>query len=168
MPDLERVVVGIDPAVSADEEADETGIIVAGVANNRAYILEDVSGHYTPSEWASVALKAYYRHNADRIVAEVNQGGEMVEHTIRTLDRNASYTAVRASRGKITRAEPIAALYEQQRVHHVGMFAELEDQLCTYTAETKQSPDRLDALVWALTDLMIAVRDGGMTKLKGL
>ena len=168
MPDLERVVVGIDPAVSADEEADETGIIVAGVANNRAYILEDVSGHYTPSEWASVALKAYYRHNADRIVAEVNQGGEMVEHTIRTLDRNASYTAVRASRGKITRAEPIAALYEQQRVHHVGMFAALEDQLCTYTAETKESPDRLDALVWALTDLMIAVRDGGMTKLKGL
>jgi len=168
MPDLERVVVGIDPAVSADEEADETGIIVAGMANNRAYILEDVSGHYTPSEWASVALKAYYRHNADRIVAEVNQGGEMVEHTIRTLDRNASYTAVRASRGKITRAEPIAALYEQQRVHHVGMFAELEDQLCTYTAEAKESPDRLDALVWALTDLMIAVRDGGMTKLKGL
>ena len=168
MPDLELVVVGIETAVSADEEADETGIIVAGGANNRAYILEDVSGHYTPSEWASVALKAYYRHNADRIVAEVNQGGEMVEHTIRTLDRNASYTAVRASRGKITRAEPIAALYEQQRVHHVGMFAALEDQLCTYTAETKESPDRLDALVWALTDLMIAVRDGGMTKLKGL
>ena len=167
-PDLERIVVGIDPAVSADEEADETGLVIAGIATDRAYVLEDLSGHYTPSEWASVALKAYYRYNADRIVAEVNQGGEMVEHTIRTLDRNASYTAVRASRGKITRAEPIAALYEQHRVHHVGMFPELEDQLCTYTAETKESPDRLDALVWALTDLMLNVRDGGMTQLRGL
>ena len=167
-PDLERIVVGIDPAVSADGDADETGIVVAGVADSRAYVIEDLSGHYTPSEWASAALRAYYRHNADRIVAEVNQGGEMVEHTIRTLDRNASYTPVRASRGKITRAEPIAALYEQRRVHHVGLFPELEDQLCTYTAATTESPDRLDAMVWALTDLMLDARGGGVTQLRGL
>ena len=92
----------------------------------------------------------------------------MVEHTIRTLDRNASYTPVRASRGKITRAEPIAALYEQRRVHHVGLFPELEDQLCTYTAATTESPDRLDAMVWALTDLMLDARGGGVTQLRGL
>ena len=92
----------------------------------------------------------------------------MVEHTIRTLDKNASYTAVRASRGKIIRAEPIAALYEQGRIHHVGQFSEMEDQMCEYTAESSRSPDRLDALGWALTDLMLGSRDGGVTQLKGL
>ena len=164
----ERIVVGIDPAVTSGEEADETGIVVAAVADGHGYVLEDLSGHYTPSEWASEALKAYYRHNADRIVAEVNQGGEMVEHTIRTLDRNASFRAVRASRGKIRRAEPIAALYEQHRVHHCGMFPALEDQLCTYTPDPADSPDRLDALVWALTDTMLGVHDGGMTQIRGI
>ena len=164
----ERIVVGIDPAVTSGEEADETGIVVAAVADGHGYVLEDLSGHYTPSEWASEALKAYYRHNADRIVAEVNQGGEMVEHTIRTLDRNASFRAVRASRGKIRRAEPIAALYEQHRVHHCGMFPALEDQLCTYTPDTADSPDRLDALGWALTDTMLGVHDGGMTQIRGI
>ena len=164
----ERIVVGIDPAVTSGEEADETGIVVAAVADGHGYVLEDLSGHYTPSEWASEALKAYYRHNADRIVAEGNQGGEMVEHTIRTLDRNASFRAVRASRGKIRRAEPIAALYEQHRVHHCGMFPALEDQLCTYTPDTADSPDRLDALVWALTDTMLGVHDGGMTQIRGI
>lgn len=164
----ERIVVGIDPAVTSGEEADETGIVVAAAADGHGYVLEDLSGHYTPSEWASEALKAYYRHNADRIVAEVNQGGEMVEHTIRTLDRNASFKAVRASRGKIRRAEPIAALYEQHRVHHCGMFPALEDQLCTYTPDTADSPDRLDALVWALTDTMLGVHGGGMTQIRGI
>tara|TARA_R110000772_G_scaffold11218_2_gene35275 strand:+ start:389 stop:1696 length:1308 start_codon:yes stop_codon:yes gene_type:complete len=167
-PQCERVVVAIDPAVSSGEDADETGIIVSGKLADRAYVMEDLSGHYTPQEWASVALKAYYRHDADRIVAEINQGGDMVEHTIRTLDRNASYKGVRAARGKMTRAEPIAALYEQGRVHHCGMFAALEDQLCTYTHDTKDSPDRLDAMVWALTDLMLDANDGGMMKIRGL
>ena len=92
----------------------------------------------------------------------------MVEHTIRTLDRNASFKAVRASRGKIRRAEPIAALYEQHRVHHCGMFPALEDQLCTYTPDTADSPDRLDALVWALTDTMLGVHDGGMAQIRGI
>ena len=167
-PQCERVVVAIDPAVSSGEDADETGIIVSGKLADRAYVMEDLSGHYTPQEWASVALKAYYRHDADRIVAEINQGGDMVEHTIRTLDRNASYKGVRAARGKMTRAEPIAALYEQGRVNHCGMFAALEDQLCTYTHDTKDSPDRLDAMVWALTDLMLDANEGGMMKIRGL
>tara|TARA_R110002153_G_scaffold135501_10_gene285147 strand:+ start:55 stop:1362 length:1308 start_codon:yes stop_codon:yes gene_type:complete len=167
-PQCERVVVAIDPAVTSGEDADETGIVVCGKLDDRAYVIEDLSGHYTPQEWASEALKAYYRHDADRIVAEVNQGGDMVEHTIRTLDRNASYKGVRAARGKMTRAEPIAALYEQGRVHHCGMFASLEDQLCTYTPDTKDSPDRLDAMVWALTDLMLGANEGGMTRIRGI
>ena len=167
-PQCERVVVAIDPAVTSGEDADETGIVVCGKLGDRAYVIEDLSGHYTPQEWATEALKAYYRHDADRVVAEINQGGDMVEHTIRTLDRNASYKGVRAARGKMTRAEPIAALYEQLRVHHCGMFAALEDQLCTYTPDTKDSPDRLDAMVWALTDLMLGANEGGMTRIRGL
>ncbi len=167
-PHFERIVVGVDPAVTSGEDADETGILGAGMIGNRGYIVEDLSGQYTPQEWAIQAIKAYYKYNADRIVAEVNQGGDMVEHTIRTVDRNVSYKAVRAARGKILRAEPIAALYEQGRIHHCGTFAALEDQLCMYTHESRDSPDRLDALVWALTDLMIGKNDGGMSRVRGL
>jgi len=167
-PHFERIVVGVDPAVTSGEDADETGILVAGMIGNRGYIVEDLSGQYTPQEWAIQAIKAYYKYNADRIVAEVNQGGDMVEHTIRTVDRNVSYKAVRAARGKILRAEPIAALYEQGRIHHCGTFAALEDQLCMYTHESRDSPDRLDALVWALTDLMLGKNDGGMSRVRGL
>lgn len=167
-PHFERIVVGVDPAVTSGEDADETGILVAGMIGNRGYIVEDLSGQYTPQEWAIQAIKAYYKYNADRIVAEVNQGGDMVEHTIRTVDRNVSYKAVRAARGKILRAEPIAALYEQGRIHHCGTFAALEDQLCMYTHESRDSPDRLDALVWALTDLMIGKNGGGMSRVRGL
>lgn len=167
-PHFERIVVGVDPAVTSGEDADETGILVAGMIGNRGYVVEDLSGQYTPQEWAIQAIKAYYKYNADRIVAEVNQGGDMVEHTIRTVDRNVSYKAVRAARGKILRAEPIAALYEQGRIHHCGTFAALEDQLCMYTHESRDSPDRLDALVWALTDLMLGANDGGMSRVRGL
>ncbi len=167
-PHFERIVVGVDPAVTSGEDADETGILVVGMIGNRGYVVEDLSGQYTPQEWAIQAIKAYYKYNADRIVAEVNQGGDMVEHTIRTVDRNVSYKAVRAARGKILRAEPIAALYEQGRIHHCGTFAPLEDQLCMYTHESRDSPDRLDALVWALTDLMIGKNDGGMSRVRGL
>ena len=167
-PHFERIVVGVDPAVTSGEDADETGILVAGMIGNRGYVVEDLSGQYTPQEWAIQAIKAYYKYNADRIVAEVNQGGDMVEHTIRTVDRNVSYKAVRAARGKILRAEPIAALYEQGRIHHCGTFAALEDQLCMYTHESRDSPDRLDALVWALTDLMLGKNDGGMSRVRGL
>ena len=159
-PELRRIVVAIDPAVSNNEGSDETGIIVAGLAHNgHVYVLEDLSARLQPHEWAARAVAAYHRHQADRIIAEKNQGGAMVEGTIRALDRNVSYRAVHAARGKVTRAEPISALYEQRRVHHVGSFQVLEDQLCSFTSDFDRSksgfsPDRLDALVWACTELI--------------
>jgi len=159
-PDLARVVVAIDPAVSSKEGNDETGIIVAGRdEKGHGYVIEDLSGRYDPAGWAKTAISAYWRYSADRIVAETNQGGDMVENTIRTIDENVSYSAVHASRGKFIRAEPIAALYEQSRVHHVGNFPELEDQMLSFTADIDRaklgSPDRVDALVWGLTELMV-------------
>lgn len=160
-PDLVRVVVGVDPAISAKDESDETGIIVAGKgADGHAYVLDDLSLRASPDGWARAAVTAYHRNSADRIVAEVNQGGDMVENTVRTVDRNVAYSAVHASRGKYSRAEPIAALYEQGKVHHVGTFAELEDQQCQWVPGDK-SPDRLDALVWAITALGLTARAPG-------
>jgi phage terminase large subunit-like protein len=158
--DLQRIVIAIDPAVSSREGSDETGIIVAGKdGRGRGHVLADLSGRYSPIEWARIAIGAYYEHSADRIVAEVNQGGEMVEATLRTIDPNVSYSAVHASRGKYTRAEPVAALYEQGKVHHVGTFPKLEDQMTSYIPDIDRdkmgSPDRLDALVWALTELLV-------------
>jgi len=158
---LTRIVVAIDPAVTSGEDADETGIIVAGVdAIGVAYVLEDASGRYQPHEWATKAINLYRKHHADRIIAEVNNGGALVENTIRSVDPNVSYRAVHASRGKVTRAEPISALYEQGKVHHVGTFQQLEDQLCAFTSDFSRasagySPDRLDALVWAITELTL-------------
>ena len=155
---MRRIVVAIDPAVSVSENADETGIIVAGLGtDDHGYVLEDASGKYSPIEWARRAIALYHKHGADRIVAEANQGGLMVETTVRTVDASVSFKAVHASRGKITRAEPIAALFEQFRVHLVGVFPELEDQLCTFEAGRQGSPDRFDAMVWALTELMVEV-----------
>jgi len=152
--DLKQIIVAIDPAVTANENSDETGIIVAGKDyNDRYYVLEDVSGRYTPDQWGRKAIDCYYDWQADRIVAEVNNGGDLVERLLRGIDSNIPYRSVRATRGKLTRAEPISALYEQKRVHHVGYFSELESQMCSYTGETKPSPDRLDALVWAMTEL---------------
>jgi hypothetical protein len=122
-------------------------------------VLADCSGRYAPIEWAKVAINAYRTHGADRIVAEVNQGGDMVETTLRMVDSNIPFTAVRASRGKVTRAEPVSALYEQGKCHHLGVFPELEDQMCAFVADIDRaagSPDRVDALVWAITELMIA------------
>lgn len=155
-PELRRIVVAIDPAVSSTDKSDETGIVVAGIAESgHIYILADLSGRYTPQGWATAAIEAYNAHKADRIVAEVNNGGEMVELTLRTVSRTIPYTAVHASRGKRARAEPVAALTEQLKVHHVGMFAELEDQLCEWDAASgARSPDRLDAMVWACASLM--------------
>jgi predicted phage terminase large subunit-like protein len=160
-PELKRVVVAIDPAISNNEGSDQTGIIVAGVgADKQGYILEDLSGRYAPHEWAGKAVAAYHRHKADRIVAEKNQGGDMVENTIRTVSYSVPFKAVHASRGKVTRAEPISALYEQRRVHHVGAMSALEDEMCAFTSDFDRtragfSPDRVDALVWALTELML-------------
>ena len=156
-PEMRRLVVGIDPAASSNEGSDETGIILAGLgANGEGYVLADRSGRYPPIQWAQQALALYRDHGADRLVAEVNNGGEMVTQTLHTVLPGAPVKAVHASRGKRTRAEPISALYEQGRVHHVGAFPDLEDQMCTWVPDvTEDSPDRMDALVWALTELMI-------------
>jgi predicted phage terminase large subunit-like protein len=147
--------VAIDPAVTAGEESDETGIVLAGVgADGHGYVFDDLSGRFTPDTWGNRAIRAYKLHSLDRVIGEVNNGGDLVEHVLRTIDAGVSYRAVRATKGKYTRAEPVAALYEQGKVHHVGNLAELEDQLCTWVPGEK-SPDRLDALVWALTELML-------------
>lgn len=154
-PELARVVVAIDPAVTSRDDSDETGIIVAGVGvDRRGYVLADLSGRYKPDEWARIAIGAYHEYKADRVVAESNQGGEMVQHVLRTVDEDVPLRLVHASRGKVARAEPVAALYEQGKVSHVGSHAKLEDQLCTWQPGMA-SPDRMDALVWAMTELML-------------
>lgn len=162
LPELERIVVAVDPAATSGEEADETGIVAVGLARDadgyaRGYVLADRSMRGSPEEWASAAVRLYHELDADRIVAEKNQGGEMVEACIRAVDRNVAYTPVHASRGKHVRAEPISALYEQGRIHHVGRFDSLEDQMCMFTRDADRSsgnsPDRVDALVWGLTSL---------------
>lgn len=154
-PTITRIVVAIDPAISSHSESNETGIVVCGLGvDGHGYTLDDETLKASPDGWASQAVSAYYKFKADRIVYEDNQGGEMVASTIRTVDSSVPLKAVHASRGKQARAEPVAALYEQGRVHHVGLFAELEDQLCSWTPG-EASPDRLDALVWALTELML-------------
>jgi phage terminase large subunit-like protein len=155
-PEMARIVVAVDPAISVSEISDETGIVVAGLGRDgEGYVLADLSGKFSPVEWASKAVAAFHKWKADRIVAESNQGGAMVEATIRTVEPNAPITLVHASRGKVARAEPVSALYEQCRIHHVGMFAELEDQLCSFEPGAAKSPDRLDALVWAISALML-------------
>jgi phage terminase large subunit-like protein len=152
---LKRVVVAIDPAVSIGADANETGVIVAGLSEDgHFYILQDLSGKYQPIDWARVGVGAFKNNFADRIVAESNQGGAMVEGTIRVVDKSVPVRLVHASRGKLTRAEPVAALFEQNRAHLAGAFPELEDQLCTFEPGTPGSPDRMDAAVWALTELM--------------
>lgn len=166
--DLVRVVVAIDPAVTSGEDSDETGIIVAGLdALGQGHILADRSCRLSPDGWARRAIEAYREFGADRIVAEVNNGGDLVETVLRVVDTNIPYTAVHASRGKRVRAEPIAALYEQGRVTHAEAFADLEDQLCSFTPESGDSPDRMDALVWALTHLMGMGQESGSFSLIG-
>jgi len=156
-PELERIVIGVDPAVTSTENSDETGIIVAGRGKERPphfYILADLSLRGSPDTWAERALYGYRTYRADKVVAEVNNGGDLVEAVLRTKDLRFAYKGARASRGKLTRAEPIAALYEQGRVHHVGTFGKLEDQMSDFDPNLAQkSPDRLDATVWALSEL---------------
>ncbi len=153
--DLERVVVAIDPAVTSKKTSDETGIIVAGKdSEGKFYVLNDSSARYTPSAWSEKAIMLFNQYQCDKIIAEVNNGGQLVEHTLRTQSENVPYKSVHASRGKRTRAEPIASLYEQGKVHHVGNLERLENQLCNWEANSGDpSPDRLDALVWALSEL---------------
>jgi phage terminase large subunit-like protein len=155
-PELMRVVVAIDPAVTSTEESDEAGIIIAGLGyDGHGYVLDDASIQASPDTWAGIAVNKYYDWEADRIVAEKNNGGDLVEMVIRTKDSNVSYRGVWATRGKYVRAEPIAALYEQGKIHHIGTFADLEDELCEWSPGDSKSPGRLDALVWALTELML-------------
>lgn len=155
-PQLTRIVVAVDPAVSTGEESDETGIVACGVdERGHAYVLDDLSGKYGPLEWARRAVAAWREHHADAVVVEVNQGGDMVKSTLRTVDGYVPIHEVRATRGKRVRAEPVASLYEQGKVHHVGVLATLEDQLCAWDPNgSGKSPDRMDAMVWAIADLM--------------
>ena len=154
IPDFSRVVIAIDPAVTSKQTSDETGIIVVGKGqDNRYYVLEDSSGRFSADAWARKAVDLYYEYSADRIVAETNNGGDLVERLIRSVDNQVPYKAVHATRGKILRAEPISALYEQNKVHHIGSFPVLEDQMISYTGSFQTSPDRLDALVWGLSEL---------------
>ena len=153
--EVQNIVVAIDPAVTSGSESDETGIlVVAKDGNAEYYVLDDKSGRYSPDEWGRVACDLFHKWDADRLVAEVNNGGDLVERLIRTIDHTVRFKSVHATRGKLVRAEPIAALYEQGKVHHVGVYPELESQMCTYTGDRpKPSPDRLDALVWGLSEL---------------
>lgn len=152
-PRLKRIVIPIDPAVTANTDSNETGIVPVGLGNDgHYYVLGDMSGIFTPNEWGSRAVLAFDKWKADAIIGEVNQGGDMVKAIVQNIRRNISFKSVRATRGKYTRAEPIASLYEDGLVHHVGSFPDLEYQMVTYTGSEK-SPDRMDALVWGLTEL---------------
>lgn len=166
-PSLQRIVVGVDPNVKNsddDETTNECGIIVAGTAicsckqtpELHVFVISDDSARVGPNEWATRVIKTFHQHRADRVVPEVNQGGDLVTIVLRTIDPLIPITPVFATRGKATRAEPVAALYEQGKVHHVGSFPELEDQMCTWVPGEGDSPDRLDALVWSVYFLMLA------------
>lgn len=160
-PELQRVVIAVDPSGTKGEsdDGDEIGIVVAGLGiDGRGYVLADRTCKLSPDGWGRRAVNAYKEFEGDRIVAERNFGGAMVEHVIKTIDKNVAYKEVTASRGKVARAEPVAALYEQGRVSHVGSMPELEDQMCQMAPEGfvgEGSPDRADALVWALTELLV-------------
>lgn len=181
-PRLTRVVVAIDPSASSKPGAAECGIVVGGLGDDGdGYVLEDLSGVLSPDAWGRRAVQAFDTHQADRIIGETNNGGEMVESVVRTAaealfregkraSAHVSYKAVHASRGKRVRAEPVAALYEQGRVHHIGTLPELEDQLCSWEPNSgAESPDRLDANVYTLTELMLEGPRpvGGRDKLRG-
>lgn len=161
-PHMQRVVMGIDPATTNNEDSDETGIvIVAKDVTGQGHVLADLSMSGSPDEWARAAIRGYRDFAVDRIVGETNNGGDLIERVLRTVDASISYKSVRASRGKIKRAEPVAALYEQGRVWHQGQFPLLEDQMSRFTpdGEFDKSPDRADAMVWALTECMLIKRD---------
>lgn len=177
-PELARIVVAVDPAVTANvQTSNETAIIVAGIAaDEQGYVLEDLSGIYTPGEWAKTVIGAYDKWHADAVVGEVNNGGDLVKANVTStaeimylkqtrISKEINFKAVRASRGKYVRAEPISSLDEQHRIHHVGLFAALEDQLATWVPGD-DSPDRLDARVWAFTELMLGGGGAGIEELE--
>lgn len=164
LPDFMRIVVAVDPSGCKGPEdfrSDEVGIVVCALGtDSHGYLVEDLSGRYSPEQWSNIAVEAFRRHRADAIVGEVNYGGDMVRAIIHAQDANIPYKEVHASRGKVIRAEPISHLYEQQKVHHIGHFYELEDQLCSFNQEGYvglRSPDRADAAIWGLTELFPAM-----------
>lgn len=156
-PALKRIVIALDPASTSKEESDDTGIVVAALGiDGRAYVLNDFTGKHTPNGWALIAIGAYHDMKMDRVIGETNNGGDMIETILRNLDSSVSYRGVHAKRGKVLRAEPIVALYEQGKVSHVGIHMALEAEMTTWNqAESSDSPNRIDALVYALTELMI-------------
>ena len=158
-PELRRVVVAVDPPAGFGKKYSACGIVCAGLGvDGRCYVLDDCSLQGRPAQWAAKIVSLYHARQADRVVAEINQGGAMVEQVLREVDPDLAYRPVHATRGKQIRAEPVAALYEQGRVSHVGAFVELEDEMCSAIGEGQKSPDRLDALVWAVSDLMLRRR----------
>lgn len=164
LPKLIRIVIGIDPAVTMNKKSDETGIIVAGIDSNaHIYILHDASGKYSPEQWATKAVSLFNSYHADRIVCETNQGGDLVESTLRAVDSTLPIRKIHATKGKILRAEPVSAMWETKKAHIVDSLPELERQMTSFSAFYSGSPDRLDAMVYAATDLQqksgIAYRD---------
>jgi len=160
VPEFLRIVIAVDPSGTSGPEdfrSDEVGITVCALGtDSHGYLLEDLSGRYKPEQWADIVNETYERHKADRVVAEVNYGGDMVRAVLQAKNPNLPFTAVTATRGKVIRAEPISALYEQMKIHHVGAFPEIEDQLCSMTLSGYQglkSPDRADSCVWGFTEL---------------
>lgn len=159
-----RLVVAVDPATTSGEESDETGIVVGargvGAMAQHAYILKDLSGRHPVADWPRIVVAAMKTHRGDRVVAEVNNGGDMVEATLRVVDPSVSYRSVHASRGKRVRAEPVAALYEQGRIHHVGSLPKLEDEMCNFVPDAgpQELDDRVDALVYCVTDLLLGTK----------
>jgi len=162
-PDLARVIVAVDPAVTSGAESDETGIVVVGIgADGHGYVLADRSCRMSPDGWARRAAQAYHEYEADRLIVEDNQGGEMVAFLLGTVDATVPIKRIRASRGKRLRAEPVAALYEQGRVHHVGVYPDLEDQMASFTGDGGEHDDRVDAMVHALTEVMLDTAGPGI------
>ncbi|MDR2666693.1 MAG: terminase family protein [Holosporales bacterium] len=156
LENLARIVIGVDPAVSSGENSDETGIIVAGIGyDDKMYVIDDLSGKYKPPEWAKIVCRACYDYRATRVVAETNNGGDLVEEMLATIQPNLPFKKTRAIKGKIARAEPISFLYESHKIFHIKEFTELEEQMCnlSYTEKPEHSPDRVDALVWAVSEL---------------
>lgn len=160
-PVFKRIVVAIDPAVTSKDTSDETGLVVCGVDfSNELYVLEDATGTYTPTDWCTKAVMLFRKWKADRIVGETNNGGDLIETVLRTVDKNIPYKSVHATRDKLTRAEPVSAIYEQGQAHHVGRHVELEYEMTTWEAKAGQkSPNRIDALVWAATELILTGSD---------
>jgi phage terminase large subunit-like protein len=175
LQEYERIVVAIDPAMKTQDTSvtsdatNETGIIVVGLhQNGHGYVLDDLSMAGSPDQWAFAAINAYRRYMAEAIIVEVNNGGDMIAHTINSVAEGESINIVEvvASRGKTTRAEPISALYAQGKVHHIGMMSDLETQMTTWVPG-KTSPDRMDALVWGLTALFVQRRHTPIVMMQG-